>query len=322
MAQQPDLPGATTSYSDPFYDRLEALAQRITKRLWLLAIALVVVVVVAVVTHAAMRDTPIAASAGQFLDAATKRMEAERAREPSERTAKLAEAEKAFAAVAANETVTPYYRARACIEITQLELDRSAINEAKASIAKARVFATTALDPDLDLAIGLSEAAVLFQAGEFAAAETRYLNVESGASGLTHPDRQIAATIGAAQAMVALNRIDDAIAKLEGLANRTDNNATMLLSVAKNEYWALKRRKASPPAALIAPAPPAIPAPAAPVVIPAPVAPVPSETTAPVPAPAVLTPAPVPTPAPAATTPAPVAPAPAAPVPAATPEGK
>lgn len=315
MAQQPDLPGETTSYSDPFYDRLEALAQRITRRLWLLVLALVVVVVVAVVTHAAMRDTPIAASAGQFLDAATKRMEAERAREPSERTAKLAEAEKAFAAVVANETVTPYYRARACIEITQLELDRSAINEAKASIAKARVLATTALDPDLDLAIGLSEAAVLFQAGEFAAAETRYLNVESAASGLTHPDRQIAATIGAAQAMVALSRIDDAIAKLEGLANRTDNNATMLLSVAKNEYWALKRRKATPPAALIAPEAPATPASAtptsaapvaAPAEIPAPIAPVPTATV----------------PVPAATTPAPVAPAPVAPAPAPTPEGK
>lgn len=315
MAQQPDLPGATTSYSDPFYDRLEALAQRITKRLWLVVIALVVVVVVAVVTHAAMRDTPIAASAGQFLDAATKRMEAERAREPGEKAAKLAEAEKAFVAVVGNETVTPYYRARAGIEITQLELDRGAINEAKASIAKARLLATTAKDPDLDLAIGLSEAAVLFQAGEFAAAETRYLNVESGASGLTHPDRQIAATIGAAQAMVALGRIDDAIAKLEGLANRTDNNATMLLSVAKNEYWALKRRKATPPAALIAPEAPATPAPAAPVaapaVIPAPIAPVPTAT---VPAPAATTPSPV--------APAPVAPAPVAPAPAPTPEGK
>lgn len=304
MAQQPDLPGPTTSYSDPFYDRLEAVAQRIAKRLWLVVLALVVVVVVAVVTHAAMRDTPIAASAGQFLDAATKRMEAERAREPGERAAKLAEAEKAFVAVAADEAVTPYYRARASIEITQLELDRGAISEAKASIAKARGWAAKALDPDLDLAIGLSEAAVSFQAGEFAAAETGYLNVERSASGLTYPDRQIAATIGAAQSMVALNRIDDAIAKLEGLANRNDNNATMLLSVAKNEYWALKRRQAAPQAKPASPEAPVAPVPAAPVDAAPAAAPVPT--------------APVPTPI----APAPTAPAAAAPAAAPSPEGK
>lgn len=306
MAQQPDLPGPTTSYSDPFYDRLEAVAQRIAKRLWLVLLALVVVVVVAVVTHAAMRDTPIAASAGLFIDAATKRMEADRVREPAERTAKLAEAEKAFAAVAADETVTPYYRARACLELAQLELDRSAITEAKASVEKARGWAAKALDPDLDLAVGLSEAAVLFQAGDHATAETRYLNVER-AAGLTHPDRQIAATIGAAQAMVAQNRIEDAIAKLEVLANRNDNNATMLLSLAKKEYWALKRRLATPAATSDAPA---APAPAAP----GPVAP--AETT---PAPAASAPADSTAPAPA---PAETPPASAAPAPAPGPEGK
>lgn len=316
MAQQPDLPGATTSYSDPFYDRLEAVAQRIAKRMWLVILALVVVVVVAVITHAAMRDTPIAASAGHFLDAATKHMEAKQAREPGERSAKLAEAEKAFIAVAADEAVTPYYRARACIELTQLELDRSAITEAKAAIEKARTWAAKALDPDLDLAIGLSEAAVLFQAGDHAAAETAYLKVERGA-GLTYPDRQIAATIGAAQAMVAQNRIDDAIAKLEVLASRTDGNATMLLSVAKNEYWALKRRQAAPqtkpaPEAPAAPAPaPVAPAPAAPVeAAPAAAAPTPATPAAVAPAPAEAAPV---VPAPAAS---------AAPTPAPSPESK
>lgn len=308
MAQQPDLPGATTSYSDPFYDRLEAVAQRIAKRLWLVILALVVVVVVAVVTHTAMRDTPIAASAGHFLDAATKHMEAKQAREPGQRATKLAEAEKAFVAVAADESVTPYYRARACIELTQLELDRSAITEAKAAIEKARTWAAKALDPDLDLAIGLSEAAVLFQAGDHAAAEAAYLKVERSA-GLAFPDRQIAATIGAAQALVAQNRIDDAIAKLEVLANRTDSNATMLLSVAKNEYWALKRRQAAPQPK------PAADAPVAPA--PAPAAPVEAAPAA-VPTPAVA-------PAAAPVAPAPVAPAPAAssaPAPAPSPEGK
>ena len=272
-------------------------------------LALVVVVVVAVVTHAAMRDTPIAASAGHFIDAATKRMEAERIREPGERTAKLADAEKAFIGVSNNESVTPYYRARACIELTQMELDRSALAEAKATIERAKSLAVHAQDPDLDLAIGLSEAAVLFQAGEHANAETRYQQVER-AAGLTHPDRQIAAIIGTAQAMVAQNRIEDAIAKLEVLANRSDNNATMLLSVAKKEYWTLKRRLATPAAkpTASAPAPTAAPTDAAP---------------APAPAPTDAAPAPAAAVAPAAAAaPTAPAPAPAAPAPAPGSEGK
>jgi hypothetical protein len=259
MAQQPDLPGPTTSYSDPFYDRLEALAQRITKRLWLVLLALVVVVIAAVVTHAIMRDTPVAASAGRFLDAATLRMEADQARDPAERTTKLAEAAKAFTAVAADETNTPYYRARAGIELAQLDLDRSALSDAKADIEKARAQAAKALDPDLDLAVGLSEAAVLFQSGDAAAAESRYLAIER-AAGLTHPDRQVAAIIGAAQTMRAQNRIDDAVAKLEPLITRNDQQAQILLAVAKSEYWTLKRLQATKPGAEA----PAAPTPAAP----------------------------------------------------------
>lgn len=280
MAQQPDLPGPTTSYSDPFYDRLEAIAQRVAKRLWILLLALVVVIIVAVVTHAAMRNTPIAASASQFLTAATARMEADQSREPSMRLAKLAEASKSFAAVAADESVTPYYRARAYIELTQLDLDRSALTEAKASIDKARAWAAKATDPDLDLAVGLSEAAVLLQSGDLAGAESRYLSVER-AAGSTYPDRQIAATLGAAHTMVAQSHVDEAIAKLETLVNRSDSNAAMLLNLAKNEYWSLKRGQSAvspvgtPPAAPVTPAPAEQPTatPAPPAAVATPVAP-------------------------------------------------
>lgn len=318
MAQQPDLPGPTTSYSDPFYDRLESVAQRITKRLWLLLLALVVIVVVAVVTHSILRDTPIAASAGRFLDAATLRMEAEQA-DPAERTAKFAEVTKAFTAVAADETVTPYYRARAGIELTQIELDRSALSEAKAAIEKARAQAAKALDPDLDLAVGLSEAAVLAQSGDHAGAEARYLAIER-AAGLTHPDRQVAATLGAAQALTAQGRVEDAIAKLEPLITRTDPQATVLLALARNEYWSLKRKLVTKPAAdAQAPATPPVPAPvgndapATPAPTAAPAAAQPTSTPAPAAAPAAPAPVVAPQPAPAA--PAPVTPAPG-------PEGK
>lgn len=302
MAQQPDLPGPSTSYSDPIYDRLEVVAQRVVKRLWLIVVALVAVVVVAVVTHASLKHTPVAASASQFLDAATIRLEADRG-DPAARTSKLIEAAKAFAAVAADEKVTPYYRARAYIELTQLDLDRSQLTEAKAAIEKARDLAAKAEDPDLELAVGLSEAAVLLQANELQAAETRYLAIER-AAGQTYPDRQIAATLGAAQAIIAQKRTDDAIAKLETLINRTDANAAMLLALAKNQYWALKRAQAAPAAPTAATTgdkPAAAPA-EQPAVAPA------AATVAPTPAAA----API----------APAAPAPVAPAPAPGPEGK
>lgn len=320
MAQQPDLPGPTTSYSDPFYDRLESVAQRITKRLWLVILALVVIVVVAVVTHTTLRDTPVAASAGRFLDAATLRMEAEQIREPSLRSGKLAEAEKALIAVAADQANTPYYRARAHIEIAQLELDRSALSEAKASIEKARGLASLATDPDLDLAIGLSEAAVLFQSGDNAAAENRYAAIER-AAGLTFPDRQVAAILGVAQTLIAQNKIDDAILKLETLVNRADTNAGNLLNLAKTQYWALKRRQAAGPAAPIAPnADAAAAQPTAPVAAPVAQPVAPAEAVA---ALAPLAPAAAPAPAPVPTAPAAVPPSqPTAPAAAPGPEGK
>jgi hypothetical protein len=302
MAQSPDTPGPTTSYSDPIYDRLESVAQRITRRLGLLVLALVVIVVAAVITHGYTRNSPIAASANQFLTASNLRAEAEQGRDPG----KLESAVKAFAAITSDESVTPYYRARAYLELTQIELDRSALSEAKANIAKAREWSAKAANPDLDLVVGLSEAAVLLQSGEHAAAEKLYLGVER-AAGSTYPDRQIAAVLGAAKAMELQGRLEDAIAKLEVLVNRSDATAAMLLNLAKNEYWALKRRQAAPPA----PAAPAPTAEAAPAV--------------PAPAPAAPGAAPV-APAPAAAAPQPAPAAPAAPAPAAAPapgpEGK
>ena len=246
MAQQPDLPGPTTSYSDPIYDRLETVAQRITKRLGLILFALLVIIVAAVITHSSLRNTPVAASASHFMNAMITRHSVNQAEDPVSRASKLEEAAKAFAAVAADESVTPYYRARAYIEITQIALDRSITKDAKDAVEKARSLAAQAADPDLDLAIGLSEAAVFFQDGKFAEAETRYRNIER-AAGSKYPDRQIAAILGAAQSIAALGNIDDAIVKLESVINRSDTNATMLVRVAKSEYWALKRRKIAPP---------------------------------------------------------------------------
>ncbi len=291
MAESPEIPSPTTSYSDPIYDRLEIVAQRILRRIGLIIAALVVIVIVAVFSHQAMKNNPTAASANQFLTALSSKQDAEQNRNPAERTGLIDTAQKALIAVANDETVTPYYRARAQLEIVQIALDRSQLSDASAAVAKAKEWSGKSDNADLDLAVGLSEAAVALQKGDFAPAEQLYASVER-AAGANFPDRQMAGVLGVAKAMELQGRIDDAIAKLETLINRSDSNATMLVNLAKNEYWTLKRRKATPapetpstgatpnaapviPGATVAPisaqvAPPVVATPVTPVVTPAP----------------------------------------------------
>lgn len=240
MAQLPETGGPTTSYSDPIYDRLESVAQRITRRLGLILTGLVILVVVAVLVHGWMNDNPTAASADAFLTIATKRDEASRARDP----VKLAGAAKEFEALAANAEINAFFRARALIELVQHDLDRGDAASAKAHASKAKDLATQAADDDLQLAAGLSAAAADLQAGDYPAAEKAYSAVER-AAGATHPDRQIAAVQGVAKAIELQGRLDDAIAKLEPLVNRTDTSAGPLLNLAKQQYWRLKRMQAT-----------------------------------------------------------------------------
>ncbi len=302
MAESPEIPNPTTSYSDPIYDRLETVAQRIIRRLGLVILAMAVIVAVAVVSHQAMKNNPTAASAHEFLTAFTNKQEAEQARNPVEKNAGLDAAQKELTAVATNEAITPYYRARAYVELTQIALNRSQLTEASAAVEQAKTFASKSENADLELAVGLSEAAVFLQKGEHAAAENLYRSVER-AAGQNNPDRQMAAAIGAAKAMELQGNLEGAIAILEGPINRVDKNASMLIELAKNTYWALKRKQATP-----APAVNSNPQPETPI------APTPGATeTAPAPAPA--------TPASPTTTPetTPATPAPTAPT---NPEGK
>ena len=273
MAQLPETGGPTTSYSDPLYDRLESVAQRITRRLGLIVVGLIIAITAAVLVHSWMGDNPTAASADAYLTIATKRDEAQRARDP----VKIAIAAKEFEALAADAGINAFFRARALIELVQHDLDRGDAAAAKTHAAKAKDLATQAADDDLQLAAGLSAAAADLQAGDLPAAEKAYALVER-AAGATYPDRQIAAIQGVAKAIELQGRLDDAIAKLEPLVNRTDTSAGPLLNLAKQQYWRLKRMQAtgvkpdapkvdgsaaapvSAPPALIA-APPAAPAP-------------------------------------------------------------
>jgi hypothetical protein len=64
---------------------------------------------------------------------------------------------------------------------------------------------------------------------------------------------QLEGIVGAARALEALGRRDEAMTKLEPLLTRADAGAEGLLAVAKVRYWALKNAPATPTPAPDAP---------------------------------------------------------------------
>jgi hypothetical protein len=320
MPPLPDATGPTTSYSDPIYDRLESVAQRLTRRLGLVLLALIVGIVIAVIIHSRLLESPEAASANAFTKAQDQLEEANRERDP-DKANKLAAALNALQVVAGNDKITPFFRSRAFIELVQQDLSANTLGEGKAHAAKAIELATKSQDGELQLKAELSAAAVQLQAGENAEAEKSYLLAERHA-GAKSADSSIVAVLGAARAMELQGKLDEAATKLESITSRVDASAHELVQLARQQYWRLKRLQAlkdAPPAATAPGAAPATgaaapggaaPAPTAkPVAAPAP-APVPAATPAKAPAAAAA-------PAPAATV-VPAPPAPAAPAPPAT----
>jgi hypothetical protein len=329
MPPLPDATGPTTSYSDPIYDRLESVAQRLTRRLGLVLFALLAGIVVAVIIHSRLQESPEAASANAFTKAQDKLEEATRERD-AEKTAKLAAAITGLQEVASNEKITPFFRSRALIELVQQDLSANNPGEAKAHAAKALDLANQSQDGELKLKAELSIAAVQLQAGDLVEAEKSYLQAESHA-GAKSADSAIVAALGAARAMELQGKLEEAATKLETITSRVDAAAHELVQLARQQYWRLKRLQALKDAPPAAPAPGAAPATgaaappaaapgaapaAAPVQAGAPAkAPATAIVAAPAPAPApakapAAAPAPAPAPA-AAATPAPAAPAPA-----------
>lgn len=256
--------GPTTSYSDPFYDRLDAFAQ-VIKRAWPLVLLVVVLAVAAVfgITWALQRH-PEASSAARFIAARDEQDQAKR-------TA-------AYQALVADDKVTPTFRARAGIELVQDLLAKGDTASAGPVAAKVIEAAATG-DADVQLAAKLTRAAVHQQAGELDQAASAFSEAKR-AAGAKYPVAQLTAVLGLAQVLTAQGKRDDAILELEPLTTRSDLGAEQLLGLAKAMYWDLKRQVAEAaapaPAASAAPAPtaaaptvPAVPAPAVPV-IPAP----------------------------------------------------
>ncbi len=218
----------TTSYSDPFYDRLEAASQYVRRFKWAMVLLILAVIGLVIVINRVKAHRPEAAAAAKYLAAVG-------AQEAGARTT-------ALEALAGNDQVMPLFRARAAIELTQ-----TAIIDKKPDVAKTRAtesvkFASEAGDPETLLAAKLSLAGVLLDAGDNAGAGTLYGEVESGAGG-RYPAQSLEAQMGVVRVAIAEHRLDDAIQKLDGIKDRPDAGADLQLNAARILYWNLKRQQ-------------------------------------------------------------------------------
>jgi tetratricopeptide (TPR) repeat protein len=250
--------GPTTSYSDPFYDRLDAFAQWL-KRAWLLvAVVLILVVAGVVALNWFLQRHPDAGSAARFISAREVEDDAKR--------------ESALKAVADDATVTASFRARALIEVVQLHLTKSDTAGAGPLADKALEQSRQSDDADVQLAAKLTRAAVYLQAGELEPAAKAYGEAKR-AAGSKYPVAGFESALGLARVAEKQGHLDDAINELEPLMSRNEAGAANLLGLAKVFYWDLKRRSAeaklapaaaAPTAAAPTAAAPAAAAPAAP----------------------------------------------------------
>ncbi len=226
MAQLPDT-APTTSYSDPIYDRLEGFSQQLRRLWWLYAAVLILVVVAAGTFHRlVIQSAPEAAAAALY-------QKAQGEREPVKRTAE-------FRSLLDNAAVTPYFKARAAVEVVQQLLEDGKLDEARGMAQQAVDFARVDGQDAIQLVAQLTQAAVDEQAGEAAKAEVSYAQVERLA-GAKFPDYQLTAVLGYVRTLVAQNRLAEAIDKLEPLSSRNDVGAEALLTMARVQYWQLKR---------------------------------------------------------------------------------
>jgi hypothetical protein len=229
-----------TSYSDPFYDRLDALSRQVRRLWWLFALAVIAIALAAIALRLWLHREPTALGGAMALRAIQER-------DPAAQ-------ERLWADLADGAANDPAFRAAAAIELAQLQLAKGNPISARERAELAEAQAKAAGDTDLILAAGLSKAAALTDLGDREAALALYDRI-AGSAGAKHPARRIAAELGAAVCLDKLGRRDEAIARLEPLSQRTDRGADQVVLVATSMYWRLKREAVPAPVAAPAPAP-------------------------------------------------------------------
>lgn len=238
-----------TSYSDPFYDRLDAAMRQLRRQWWLVALVVIIIALAAIALRMWLHREPVALGGAIAVRAVNERDDAKR--------------EATWTELADGATHDAAFRAAASIELCQILLARGDAIKARERALQAEALAREAKDDDLLLAAGLSRAAAILDGGDAAAALAIYEQAARSA-GAKYPARKIAADLGAATCLERQGRAEDAILRLEPLTIRSDRGADQLIQFATAMYWRLKRAQAeaAKPAAAAPAAAPAEPAPA------------------------------------------------------------
>jgi tetratricopeptide (TPR) repeat protein len=244
-----------SSYSDPFYDRLDALSRQIKRQWWLILLVIIILALGAIALRLWLHREPVALGGAIAARAIDERDEAKR--------------EALWSELADGPSQDAGFRAAACIELSQILLNRGDAIKARERAQQAENLARDAKDDDLVLAAGLSRAAANLDAGDAKTALELYEKATRNA-GAKHPMRKLAAELGAAVCMEKLGQSADAMARLEPLTTRSDRGSEQLVQLATAMHWRLKR--ASEKTALPATAPSPEPLPAATPATPAPTA--------------------------------------------------
>jgi hypothetical protein len=262
MATPNDI-GPTSSYSDPIYDRLEALSQWV-RRMWF-AVILVLAIVIALAVYLSLRarHTPDSLGAQQFALAHDER-------DDNKREARLREL--------GTTLESAQFRTQALIEAGQLALQRKDPAAARADLVAAAAIAANLSDEDrLAAQILISQGSIEHQAQAYDQALGFYTKAEPLVR-TRFPDLRVQLALQQALALEAKQDLDGAIAKLEPLLGTTDVYAEGLLDQARAYHARLSAIKAGEPLVSRADvekqasAPLVVTPPAPPVMSPAPVA--------------------------------------------------
>ncbi len=228
--------GPSSSYSDPIYDRLDTVAQRVARRWPLLVLALLLIIGIAVgLRHFAASD-PETNSAFAYIAALHESDDIKRSA--------------ALNAVAQDSGKTPFFRARAHLDLIQQYLLKPDLARAREHGDAAVTLARDSEDAGLEFEARLAQAAIAEDAGELETALKHYQDVEAGTAG-TFPAQRMVASLGAARVLQKAGDLDGALAKLETLIANTDQDARALVQYARWLYWQIKRQQQGAPDALV-----------------------------------------------------------------------
>ena len=233
----------TTSYSDPIYDRLELVAQRIRHLKWLILGLILVCICLGLWLRAKLKHNPDAISAVAYAEALD-------LSEDDKRKTQLE-------TLLANGEATPFFRARAALDLAQVALLAGKLDDAKGLVDQAKAFAVDAKSPELALIVSLAQGAVAEDGKDYDTALAAYEKVvrDAGPKFAVH---NLTASIGAARVEQMQGKHAEVIQRLDPELARTDEVSKQLLPLAKVIYWSSKRaldggpKEAPKPAAVVA----------------------------------------------------------------------